>query len=382
MSGDSGSPLLYKVGENRYRMCCILFASHNDGEGDGTVGWCFPASKAERLLGITFGNNPPVADAGLDQNVFPLSTVTLSGSATDEDTGDTLAYEWSQIGGETVTLEYPSVPNPNFTAPSTTPNTLTFRLKVTDSKGDSHTDDVVIYVEPVPNPSVTPPPDPEIWGEWTDTGNTNEDPIAGWIKEQSSTSNLGNTKTQWVPWPEEWPDTWTDTTDTRGSGLLRERKQTRTSNHGNTQTQWVPDPAPPAPPAPPPPTPELPIVWRPWEDTGTTRGCGPSQEKEQSRTSNRGDIQHRWMSDSRPEVWGSWSGTGRTLGSGQTREAQESRTSNCNNTQTRWVNDPETEIWYAWTDTGRTEYIDAYTYFREQARTSSYGNRETRWVAG
>ena len=303
LPGNSGGACLVKVGENRYKMCCIV----TSGSASGDRGFGFPASTAERLFAVTFGNHPPVANAGDVQHVSPGDLVELNGSATDEDSGDTFTYQWSQVSGRSpVSLTNPNTANPTFTAPQTAPNwesfPFTFRLKVTDSDGGYATDDVVIRVAP----------------------------------------------TEVIPGPIPPP----------------------------------PSPTPPAPPAPPPPTPELPIVWRPWEDTGTTRGCGPSQEKEQSRTSNRGDIQHRWMSDSRPEVWGSWSGTGRTLGSGQTREAQESRTSNCNNTQTRWVSDPEPEVWGPWRDTGETMTIDAVNWFKERARTSSWGNRETRWVVG
>ena len=57
--GESGTPCLRQVGHNRYRMSCIVFG----GNADGTEAYAFPASVAERELGITFGSRPPTASA-------------------------------------------------------------------------------------------------------------------------------------------------------------------------------------------------------------------------------------------------------------------------------------------------------------------------------
>ncbi len=61
--GDSGSACLYRVSDNRYKMSCIVFARKNVS---GSKGWAFPASVAEWELGITFGDQVPVANAGPD----------------------------------------------------------------------------------------------------------------------------------------------------------------------------------------------------------------------------------------------------------------------------------------------------------------------------
>ncbi len=53
--GDSGAPCLFKVRDGRYRMCGILFSLAPDGR----TGRAFPASVAERTLGITFGAKLP-----------------------------------------------------------------------------------------------------------------------------------------------------------------------------------------------------------------------------------------------------------------------------------------------------------------------------------
>ena len=416
---DSGAPCFSKVSETEYKLVYIMSANF----GSNYAALAIPASTVERELGITFGspapdlvpvppapaptpptvNRPPIADAGPDRTVDSRELVHLNGTkSADDNEGDVLAYSWRQlpgVGGHTVILGHAATAEPFFLAP-VGPAELFFELTVTDRAEATDTDKVKITVNAPPTPPPTPTPTPDTGSGAdtdtdgsTDTDTTIEPPVTPWQdtgvvrgsgadreKEQVRYNNItGDFDTRWVADPEVWGE-WADNGNTMEdpiAGWLKE--QSRTSDKGSTQTQWVPDPAPPAPP---PPTPEPPIVWRPWEDTGTTRGCGPSQEKEQRRTSNRGGIQHRWMSDSRPEVWGSWSGTGRTLGSGQTREAQESRTSNCNNTETRWVSDPEPETWGAWTDTGETMTIGAGYWVKEQARTSSYGNRETRWVAG
>ena len=124
-----------------------------------------------------------------------------------------------------------------------------------------------------------------------------------------------------------------------------------------------------------------PEIWGSWRDTGKRRGSGQSREKEQVRTSNRGNRRTRWVSDPAPETWGSWSRTGRTRGSAQNREAEESRTSSYGNRQTRWVADPEPETWGLWRSTGRKRGNEEEGFEKEQERTSSYGNRQTRWIA-
>ncbi len=272
--GDSGTPCLYEVSNNRYKMACIAFAR---ATASGVETWAFPASVAERNLGITFGNRAPTANAGTDQTVDPGATVTLLGSGSDPD-GDALAYGWEQLPASesletakpSVTLNNSSSTRPTFTAPSG-PRTLTFKLTVTDAVGNKDSNTVTVTVRT-----------PETWGAWADTSNT--------------------------------------------------------------------------------------------------RGSGASREKEQARTSNRGNHQTRWVADPEPETWGSWTRTGQTKGSAKYRRVEESRTSSYGNHQTRWVADPEPEIWGAWSDTGRTSQRGGIEHWKEQARTSSYGNRQTRWV--
>jgi microcystin-dependent protein len=93
-------------------------------------------------------NQPPIANAGVDETVTEGSTVTLDGSGSSDSDISTLSYQWTQINGISVTLNNSNTSVASFTAPQVTQNeTLTFRLTVTDSGGLSSTDDVVITVQ-------------------------------------------------------------------------------------------------------------------------------------------------------------------------------------------------------------------------------------------
>ncbi len=95
---------------------------------------------------LTVQNVAPVADAGLDQSKVVSQTVTLDGSGSSDDNGDTLIYGWTQTGGSpTVTLSDPAAQKPTFTAPSAVA-VLTFTLTVTDTGTLASTDEVVVTV--------------------------------------------------------------------------------------------------------------------------------------------------------------------------------------------------------------------------------------------
>ena len=74
---------------------------------------------ADLTVTLTNVNEAPTADAGADQeNVTQGDTVTLNGSGTDSDSGDTLSYAWTQSGTPAVTLSDPAAESPAFTAPA------------------------------------------------------------------------------------------------------------------------------------------------------------------------------------------------------------------------------------------------------------------------
>ena len=95
-------------------------------------------------------NTAPTANAGADQAVTVGDTVTLQGSGTDPDGGQTLSYVWEQTspGSPLMGLSSAGVAKPTFTA--TTSGTYVFRLTVSDGQATG-TDTVTITVNPKPN---------------------------------------------------------------------------------------------------------------------------------------------------------------------------------------------------------------------------------------
>lgn len=97
-------------------------------------------------------NRAPVADAGADQTVTvphdhdPATNVanfTLSGNASSDPDGDTLAYEWS-LGGSVVGTSAQL-------SQSKAPGSYSYTLSVSDGKGLSSTDTVTVTVSAEPN---------------------------------------------------------------------------------------------------------------------------------------------------------------------------------------------------------------------------------------
>jgi lysophospholipase L1-like esterase len=95
-------------------------------------------------------NEAPTADAGADQTVSSLETVTLDGSASADADGTIVAYTWSQTTGTEVTLDETVASMPTFEAPNVgADEVLTFELVVTDNEGaPSLADSVVVTINP------------------------------------------------------------------------------------------------------------------------------------------------------------------------------------------------------------------------------------------
>ncbi len=102
-------------------------------------------------------NIAPTANAGADQTVTELTTVTLTAAASSDSDGSIASYAWSQTSGTTVTLSDMAVANPTFTAPDIAGSeVLTFSVTVTDDDGETATDTVTITSLNKPTaPSVT-----------------------------------------------------------------------------------------------------------------------------------------------------------------------------------------------------------------------------------
>jgi len=104
---------------------------------------------------IVVGNNPPVANAGPDQNVSVGDTVVLDGSGSTDADGDALTYGWSLSvpTGSGATLSDPTAVGPTFVAD--VEGDYVAQLIVNDGTDDSAADSVVITAQAVPGN--TPP---------------------------------------------------------------------------------------------------------------------------------------------------------------------------------------------------------------------------------
>jgi len=94
-------------------------------------------------------NQPPVADAGADQEVVGGGVVGLDGAGSADPDGDPLTFQWEQIGGHPVTLADAGTATPSFTSPTAPPagaEVLTFRLTVDDGFGGTDSDTVKVTV--------------------------------------------------------------------------------------------------------------------------------------------------------------------------------------------------------------------------------------------
>ena len=93
-------------------------------------------------------NQPPVADAGADQDVNEGATVALDGTGSSDPDSDSLTYSWESDGTPQITLNGQA---PTFTAPpvGASGGTVTFTLTVSDGNGGTDTDTVVITVNDV-----------------------------------------------------------------------------------------------------------------------------------------------------------------------------------------------------------------------------------------
>jgi pimeloyl-ACP methyl ester carboxylesterase len=91
------------------------------------------------------GNYSPVADAGSAISVVATQTATLDGNNSVDVDGTVTTYHWDQIGGDLVILSDTGSSTPSFSAPLL-PQTLTFRLNVTDDDGAQGSDTVAVAV--------------------------------------------------------------------------------------------------------------------------------------------------------------------------------------------------------------------------------------------
>ncbi|MDI6883169.1 MAG: PKD domain-containing protein [Patescibacteria group bacterium] len=110
------------------------------GERDGQIAY----GQDRTFSTVGYGNNPPVADAGPDKEVYESEAITLSGSGYDPD-GDPIDYYWTCSGGS-ISNRYTA--QPRYTAPQVDYNIYySCTLTVSDSRGLSESDEMRVLVK-------------------------------------------------------------------------------------------------------------------------------------------------------------------------------------------------------------------------------------------
>jgi len=101
------------------------------------------------IVNVIWLNDPPTADAGVDQTVLEQSTVTLDGSNSFDPDDGIASYQWKQVAGQSVTLSDPTDYQTTFEAPSFDDGgdkPLIFELIVTDEGGLQSSDSTTVSV--------------------------------------------------------------------------------------------------------------------------------------------------------------------------------------------------------------------------------------------
>lgn len=97
-------------------------------------------------------NQPPTANAGVDQNLaLPSNSITLNGSGNDPD-GSIASYLWTKVSGPSATMTNTTTSILQLT--NLVEGSYTFRLTVTDNSGATGFDDVVVVVSASNQPPV------------------------------------------------------------------------------------------------------------------------------------------------------------------------------------------------------------------------------------
>ncbi len=101
------------------------------------------------IINVIWLNDPPAANAGVDQTVLEKSAVTLDGSNSSDPDDGIASYQWKQVAGQSVTFSDPTDDQPTFEAPSfddSGDKPLIFELIVTDDGGLQSSDSTTVSV--------------------------------------------------------------------------------------------------------------------------------------------------------------------------------------------------------------------------------------------
>ena len=100
------------------------------------------------IVTISWSNEPPVADAGPDQQVMEGQEVYLNGSNSIDADDGIATYQWRQTNGSPVVLSDSTAVQPTFFAPDVAAEgvAITFQLTVTDNGGLQHNDTCTVNI--------------------------------------------------------------------------------------------------------------------------------------------------------------------------------------------------------------------------------------------
>ncbi len=136
------------------------------------------------IVNVSWVNEPPTADAGVDQEVAMGTEVALDGSGSSDPDGGTLSYLWEQTQGVPVVLSDPTAARPTFTLNDVGTNgeSLTFQLTVTDNGQLMDIDTCVVnitFVNTPPKANAGPDQDAMAGDEIALDGSASFDPDGG-----------------------------------------------------------------------------------------------------------------------------------------------------------------------------------------------------------
>ena len=106
-------------------------------------------SATDSVIITILNNEPPIANAGVDQFIGQNYLVQLDGTASSDSDGSIASYSWQQVddSGHSVTLNDSATAQPSFITPEVELDTnLRFELTVTDNLGASSSDIVIVTV--------------------------------------------------------------------------------------------------------------------------------------------------------------------------------------------------------------------------------------------
>ncbi len=100
------------------------------------------------IVNVTWVNEPPKANAGLDKKLRETATVRLDGSLSADADDGIASWLWEQVSGPPVVLEGATTSQPSFKAPDVGIDgvSLSFQLTVTDQGGLQAADQVVVTI--------------------------------------------------------------------------------------------------------------------------------------------------------------------------------------------------------------------------------------------